>query len=208
MLGRFFSLSSVLRLPCLAFVAALLLAGLYHLTQNQISINQALATQRILDAVFPANEQGEPQYNNDLMSTAIEIDNPLGGGKKTKVYRAYLDDKAVGVIFNLETHQGYNGKMGLLIGIRANGQVAAVRVHQHQETPGLGDAIEIERSDWILSFNQTSLEQPQSPKGWKVKRDGGEFDQFTGATITPRAVVTATHQTLLYFSKHSQHLLP
>ena len=96
---------------------------------------------------------------------------------------------------------GYNGPIHLLVGIKADGTLAGVRVVKHRETPGLGDVVEISRSDWILGFNDRSLSKPDE-KGWKVKRDGGIFDQFTGATITPRAVVKAVHNALLYFEKN------
>ena len=93
---------------------------------------------------------------------------------------------------------GYNGSIRLLVAIRLNGKLAGVRVIQHRETPGLGDGIEAERSDWILGFNGKSLLDP-ARKHWKVRRDGGTFDQFTGATITPRAVVKAVKKALLYY---------
>ena len=90
--------------------------------------------------------------------------------------------------------------------IRADASISGVRVVQHKETPGLGDLIETARSKWIFSFEGKSLEYPDA-KGWKVKRDGGVFDQFTGATITPRAVVKAVHQCLLYFDRNRKELL-
>lgn len=100
---------------------------------------------------------------------------------------------------------GYNGDIRLLIGINAAGSILGVRVISHRETPGLGDPIEAEKSDWIHGFKQKSLKTPQS-SGWAVKKDGGEFDQFTGATISPRAVVRAVHTTLLYFKANKQAL--
>ena len=101
---------------------------------------------------------------------------------------------------------GYAGAIKLLVGIRANGTLAGVRVISHKETPGLGDGIETKRSNWILGFNDTSLDKPDL-HGWQVKRDGGQFDQLTGATITPRAIVKAVHQSLVYFKHNKQTLL-
>ncbi len=86
-----------------------------------------------------------------------------------------------------------------------NGNLSGVRVVKHRETPGLGDAVDISHSNWILGFNDKSLSNPDD-QGWKVKRDGGIFDQFTGATITPRAVVNAVHNALLYFEKNQDML--
>src|SRR5690606_27069458 len=100
---------------------------------------------------------------------------------------------------------GYGGAIRLLVGIREDGTVAGVRVIDHRETPGLGDGIEIEKSDWMTDFEGRSLGDPPVQR-WRVKKDGGEFDQFTGATITPRAVVTAVRNALIYFRTHRQAL--
>ena len=100
---------------------------------------------------------------------------------------------------------GYNGSIRLLVAINLDSTLAGVRVVQHRETPGLGDAIDAQRSDWILGFDGKSLTTPPR-KDWKVKRDGGDFDQFTGATITPRAVVKAVKKALLYFQANGHGL--
>lgn len=97
--------------------------------------------------------------------------------------------------------EGYNGNIYLLVAIKIDGTLSGVRVVSHKETPGLGDGIETSRSNWILSFNGKSLDNLTN-KQWAVKRDGGDFDQFTGATITPRAVVKAVNNALHYFKKN------
>ena len=94
----------------------------------------------------------------------------------------------------------------MLVGINVDGTIAGVRVISHNETPGLGDKIDLKKNDWILDFNGKSLENPK-PKYWKVKKDKGSFDQLTGATITPRAVVTQVLRTLQYFEKDKVRLL-
>jgi electron transport complex protein RnfG len=109
------------------------------------------------------------------------------------------------VLIEVVTNSGYNGIIRLLVAVRADGVVLGSRVIEHHETPGLGDKIEAHRSDWIDSFIDKSLNNVSS-NGWRVKRDDGEFDQFTGATITPRAVVTAVHQTLLFVRNHNEML--
>ena len=101
--------------------------------------------------------------------------------------------------------EGYGGGIRLLVAINYDGTLAGVRVLSHHETPGLGDKIEAERSDWILQFEGLSLENP-APRNWRVKKDGGRFDQFTGATITPRAVVAAVYDALVYFEAHREAL--
>ena len=102
--------------------------------------------------------------------------------------------------------EGYSGRIDLLVGIYADGSVAGVRAVSHRETPGLGDKVEIGKSQWVLEFNGKSLSMPV-PENWAVKKDGGNFDQFTGATITPRAVVKAVYQSLEYFADHRSILL-
>ena len=116
-----------------------------------------------------------------------------------------MDDQPVAVLMLVTAADGYNGDIRLLVAVENTGTVLGVRVVSHRETPGLGDPIEIEKSNWILGFTNKSLLNPQG-NGWAVKRDGGEFDQFTGATISPRAVVKTVHNTLLYF-KANQKLL-
>jgi electron transport complex protein RnfG len=109
------------------------------------------------------------------------------------------------VLIEVATNSGYNGIIRLLVAVRADGVVLGSHVIEHHETPGLGDKIESHRSDWINSFIDKSLNNiPRN--GWRVKRDDGEFDQLTGATITPRAVVTAVHQTLLFVRDHHEKL--
>ena len=122
-----------------------------------------------------------------------------------EVYRARSEGRPVAAAMKLRANDGYNGRIDLLIGVYANGEVSGVRVLSHRETPGLGDGIDIARSDWILDFNGKSLRSPE-PAGWTVERDGGVFDQFTGATITPRAVVHAVRRALEYFEENRETL--
>ncbi len=109
------------------------------------------------------------------------------------------------VLIEMTTNSGYNGIIKLLVAVRADGVVLGSRVIEHHETPGLGDKIELDRSDWMDSFVDKSLSNVPT-NGWRVLRDGGEFDQFTGATITPRAVVKAVHLTLLFVRDHHEEL--
>ena len=107
--------------------------------------------------------------------------------------------------FSAIAPDGYTGPITLLIAVRYDGDLAGVRVVTHRETPGLGDYIEIERTPWIRGFEGKSLDTPVAAR-WKVKKDGGDFDQVTGATITPRAVVKAVHQGLEFFATNRERL--
>ena len=111
-------------------------------------------------------------------------------------YQTINGANRMGQIIRTRTKQGYNGEISLWVGIDDRGTITGVRVIDHRETPGLGDPISLDVSDWVLGFNGKSLTSPAN-QFWKVKKDGGEFDQFTGATITPRAIVSAVHDTLL-----------
>lgn len=146
-------------------------------------------------------------YDNDIFNDIIQIQNKslLGSKNPVTIYRARKENKPVAVIISSVAPDGYNGNIELLVAINYDGNLAGVRVVGHKETPGLGDAIEESRSDWITKFAQKSLTNPDK-KGWAVKRDGGEFDQFTGATITPRAIVKAAYNTLLYYKEHRDTL--
>jgi electron transport complex protein RnfG len=122
-----------------------------------------------------------------------------------EVYLAKRGGEPVAVILPVLAKEGYTGPIRLIVGIAPDGRILGVRVVEHKETPGLGDKIDIKKSDWILGFNGRSLGNPDQA-GWQVKKDGGEFDALTGATITPRAVVKAVHAALMFFDTHQQQL--
>jgi len=168
-------------------------------TGTAIAENERQLLLRNLYALLPAE-----QLDNDIATDTIELPaSPLLGTESpTLAYRARRNGEPVAVVFNSIAPNGYNGRIHLLVGVYTDGSLAGVRVVKHAETPGLGDAIEIRKSLWIEGFDGKSLNDP-GPRGWAVKRDGGEFDQLTGATITPRAVVAAVHDTLLYYSQNA-----
>ena len=171
-------------------------------TQTRIADNERRVLLRNLNALLPAEK-----LDNDIVNdtTIVPASTLLGTESETIVYRARLQNKPVAVIFNSIAPNGYSGKIHLLVGVYADGSVAGVRAVKHSETPGLGDAIDTQKTDWVFGFNSRSLDNLTESK-WLVKRDGGEFDQFTGATITPRAVVLAVKNTLLYFQQNADHL--
>lgn len=175
-------------------------------------------THRYTQPLIYANEQafleaslrpllGGIEYQNELTRSALEMAQPHGlpGKEPATVYRVYADGQPAAALFAVSASDGFAGPIRLLIGVRIDGQVTAVRVLRHQETPGLGDLIESKKSDWLLQFNGVSLSNPP-PAAWGIKRDGGQFDQLTGASITPRAVVKALQETLTYFDANRESL--
>ena len=186
---------SGLLLGLIALIGTGLLAGVNALTHERIlEQEKRRALQQLNEIVPPAS------YDNDLLEDKIEIEDEafFHHPDPVLVYRARMRGRPVAALMIVTAPDGYNGDIRLIAGIDGDGTVLGVRVVSHRETPGLGDPIEIERGDWITGFTNKSLRDPK-PAGWAVKRDGGVFDQFTGATITPRAVVKAVHNALLYF---------
>lgn len=191
-------------LAAFAVVGGGLVALTEQLTRERISDNERHAMLRSLQEILPADE-----YDNDLGRDTVELMNVRGLNVDAPVtiHRAYRDGEPVAAIFPLVAPDGYGGPIHLLMGVYVNGRVAGVRVTRHSETPGLGDGIEARRSDWIHDFEGRELgEEPD--RTWQVRADGGEFDQFTGATITPRAVVRAVHRGLVYFEANRGRIFP
>ena len=199
------SLTIVLRtgllLGLFALLGAELVAFSEQITREKIAANERQAFLNALTALVPPN-----LYDNDPAADTISAQSELLGTiKPVTVYRARQAGKPAAVIFTTIAPDGYAGAISLLIAIRADGVLLGVRVLSHRETPGLGDLIDSKRSTWILGFNQRSLINPETA-GWRVKKDGGIFDQFTGATITPRAVVKAAHKSLQFYQQQGERL--
>lgn len=172
-------------------------------TEQRITVERQRMQMRALNEILP-----DDQHDNDLLQDSWLIDDRryLHLPAPAQAWRGRQDNVVTAVILPVTTVDGYSGRIDLLVGIYADGQLAGVRVVNHRETPGLGDKIELGKSRWILAFNGKSLSM-LAPKGWGVRRDGGDFDQFTGATITPRAVVQAVYNALQYFSENRSSLL-
>ncbi|MBF0470797.1 MAG: electron transport complex subunit RsxG [Gammaproteobacteria bacterium] len=188
-------------LALFAMVGTGLVSATYLLTKDQIAENEKQRLLGSINALLPASA-----YDNAIEQDLIFIRDPIISGKEEiPVYRARNGEEDVAAIIGAIAPDGYAGPIKLLIGIRVSGEITGVRVISHHETPGLGDAIEIDRSDWLLSFIGKSLSSLTEAE-WAVKKDGGVFDQFTGATITPRIVVKSVHNTLLYFQKNRKRL--
>ena len=148
------------------------------------------------------------RLNNDLYQDCqfINHDVLLGGNSPQTAYVARMDNMPVAVALTTTAPDGYNGNINLLVAINIDGTLSGVRVLKHKETPGLGDKIETRKADWIYSFDGQFIDGEQDLR-WSVKKDGGMFDQFTGATITPRAVVKAVQNTLFYFNAHKAEIV-
>ena len=185
-----------------AVVGTSFVAVTENTTREQIADNERRVLLRNLSALLPTEK-----LDNDITSDTQQVPaSPLLGTESASiVYRARLAGEPVAVVFNSIAPNGYNGKIHLLIGIYQDGSLAGVRAVKHAETPGLGDGIEIRKSNWILAFDNRSLTNP-TIENWAVKRDGGVFDQFTGATITPRAIVETVKNTLIYYRENAETL--
>lgn len=190
--------TSGLILAVLAAVCTVLVAWTYRMTAERIVENE----QAFLEASL-APALGGLYYDSELSKSAMTIEPPheLPGEGPVTVYRVYNADEPVAALFVVTARDGYSGPIRLLVGIEANGVISAVRVLEHRETPGLGDQIEASKSDWLEQFPGTSLQQPDREQ-WQIKRDGGTFDQLSGASITPRAVIKAIRDTLIYFESN------
>lgn len=196
---------------------ALLTVGLVVLTANQTKAPIQAAKQRALteqlSEVFPPH-----LHDNQLSEHTVTLQpNKLLANKDPRQgYIATLTNAATpnaphyaGTLLPVTAPDGYGGAIDLLVGIDQKGTITGVRViPPHNETPGLGDAIEIKKSPWILAFTGKSLDNLTKAQ-WAVKQDGGVFDAFAGATITPRAVVNAVYNALQYNQEHPyQHKAP
>lgn len=186
----------VLSIFCLGFT--LMLAILNEITVDDIALRAKEDRQASLAKVLPINI-----YDNQPGETVIPLTDEAG--KEVKVYRATKGGKVTAVAYEI-TGSGYAGAIRLMLGLDAEGRILGVRAVAFKETPGLGDKIDEKKSDWITRFTGLTLGSPPKEK-WKVKKDGGQFDQFSGATITPRAVVGAIRGGLEFFAAHKAQML-
>jgi Na+-translocating ferredoxin:NAD+ oxidoreductase subunit G len=190
-------------LGLVALVVTLALAGTQLLTREQIAAQQRAAEARAYNEILPP-----ARYDNALLDDfhLVEDRELLGLQQPRKILVARRGGEAQALIVPATAPDGYGGAIELIVGINADGTVAGVRVVAHKETPGLGDKIDARKSRWIDAFAGRSLGDP-APAQWAVKKDGGAFDQFTGATITPRALTAAVKRTLQYFEANRAALL-
>jgi len=189
-------------LALIAAICTALVAATYQLTVNRIAANEkALLEQSLQPAIAGVF------YDGDVSESRLVIPPPheLPGNDAAIVYRLFAAGEPVAALFAVTARDGFSGPIRILLGVDVSGSVTGVRILQHRETPGLGDKIESARSDWVFQFDGRSIGDPVVA-AWAITGDGGEFDQLTGASVTPRAVLKAIRDTLLYFDAHRDEI--
>lgn len=192
-------------LAVFAAAGAALLAGSHAVTEPRIEANIRATLERQLQEVLPPGDFDRAVSGNAERIAAPEQLQALGTRKPVTLYRARRDGGTVAAVFDVTTPEGYSGDIRLLVGVHRDGTVTGVRAVSHRETPGLGDKIDAARSDWIKGFSGRSLDDPPA-EDWQVARDGGAFDQFSGATITPRAVVRQVARVLRFAQERHERI--
>ncbi len=193
--------SNAVAIGLFAIVTSAVIAFTQLATSKQIAHNKAEYQARALFEIVPKSVDPE-LVNHKVLMQAPE----LGQEAPIELYQAIQNGKVVTVLMPVIAPEGYSGNIELLVGVNADSSLAGVRVLSHKETPGLGDKVELSKSDWILSFDGQQMAMG-GDDSWAVKKDGGRFDQFTGATITPRAIVGATARAIEFFRAHRERLL-
>jgi len=193
-------------LSAFALLTAGILASTHMLTKDRIAAAERKAAQKALIEIVASQPL---QHDNDLLEDTVKIDpqhwDALGLKQGGKIHIARHKESVIAYLIPAVAPDGYSGSIKLLLGVTPKGKISGVRVLAHKETPGLGDKVDLKKSDWVLSFNDRYLDSTtNSPRNnvssWAVKKDGGDFDQFTGATITPRAVVNQVKRALEVFA--------
>lgn len=194
-------------LAIFAIVCTAVVGFVHSLTKEEIELQkQQQLLERLSQVINPST------YNNEIINNCILVTQTINEQKVKAenqtphaAYIAKFNETPVAIAITTTAPDGYNGNIDILVGIKSTGIVSGVRVLAHNETPGLGDKIELKRHPWITKFTNKKINGNPDPR-WKVAKDGGMFDQFTGATITPRAVVKAVHNTVVYFNENKQTL--
>lgn len=179
-----------------ALVTTGLIAITYEGTKERIQLEQEKQLLSVLNELVP-----ESKHTNELHVDCIVVQSPafLGSTDDKRIFRARMGEQDVAALIETIAPNGYSGEIKMVVAVSLEGQSLGARVIEHKETPGLGDKVDLRVSNWILSFTDVPF-SGEEDKRWQVKKDGGQFDQFTGATITPRAVVQAIKNTLGYYA--------
>jgi len=189
-------------LAAIAAICTALVAATYQLTEQRIAANEKALLERSLQPAL-----GGISYDGSVSESQIVLQAPhdLPGNDPAIIYRVYAEEQPAAALFAVTARDGFSGPIRILVGVEFGGRVSGVRILQHRETPGLGDKIESARSDWIFQFEDRSIGDPVVAQ-WAIKSDGGDFDQLTGASVTPRAIIKAVRNTLLYFDDHRDEI--
>lgn len=193
---------SSLVLVLFAIASTALVTITYALTKDQIAYQQQQQLLSVLNQVVP-----KKQHDNELFKACTLITNSdaLGTKQAMPIYLASLNGQHSGAAIEAIAPDGYSGAIKIIVGVNADSEVTGVRVLSHQETPGLGDKIDIRITRWVDAFLGKSVDSIDD-SNWAVQKDGGQFDQFTGATITPRAVVGAVKRAVWFYKTHQDEL--
>jgi electron transport complex protein RnfG len=184
-----------------ALFTTILIAITFYATKDKIDEAKEKQLLSVLNELVP-----ESQHDNELHTDCIIVEaNPLLGNRPQRLFRARLGGNNIAAIVETTAPDGYSGDIDLVVAVDRQQKVLGTRVISHKETPGLGDKIDLRVSDWILDFAGVSYSQSTEQR-WQVKKDGGQFDQFTGATITPRAVVQAVKNAVIYVGQQDQNI--
>lgn len=195
-------------LALFALASIVPVSTLHGLTKDKIESNLLAARLKSIAAVL-----SDIAYDNDILndqyvaSDGETIDKTARDTNIDAIYRISNQAQPMATVVEATTNKGYSGTIRILVGIDISGTITGVRILEHKETPGLGDSIASSHSDWVYSFNGKSLKNPLANQ-WSVKKDGGQFDQLTGATVSPRAVVNAVKQSLLFYTEHKYKIFP
>lgn len=189
-------------LALIAAICTTLVAATYRLTAERIAANEQAWLERSLEPALSG-----VFFEGSVSESKLVIPPPheLPGNDAAIVYRVFAEGEPVAALFAVTARDGYTGPIRILVGIGIDGIVTGVRIVEHRETPGLGDRIDQTRSDWVYQFDGRALADPVEAR-WLLAVDGGEFDQLTGASITPRAVIKAIKETLIYFAAHRDEI--
>lgn len=196
------TLQTAINLVFFAVLGTAILASVFFMTHDAIVKAEEAEKLKLIMQVVPAT-----LFDNDIIQDTLSIpaSELLGTSSATIAYRARLKGEPSAVVLESVAPDGYSGNISLILAVRADGELAGVRVVAHKETPGLGDYIDLPKSPWIKGFDGKSREVYKDAD-WKVKKDGGRFDYMAGATITPRAVVKAVNKALAYFGENRDQL--
>lgn len=188
-------------LALFALVTTVLIAITFYITKDTIALAKEKQLLSVLNELVPENAHDNPMHTDCI----VVAGDPLLGNQAQRIFRARNADQRVAVIVETTAPDGYSGNIQLVVAVDTEQTVLGARVVEHKETPGLGDKIDLRVSNWILSFSGVGYSE-QTDARWQVKKDGGQFDQFTGATITPRAVINAIKNAAIYVGQHQQQL--
>ena len=181
-----------------AISAAIIVYGVMQLTSLRIAHNEQAWLEAQINVLVPST-----MHDNDMLSDNITLNVPesFDTNDPVVIYRARRNGLPIAAVMHAIAPDGYGGPIELLVAVNYDGEILGVRILSHHETTGIGNAFESPESHWLHDFKGHSIHRPDSA-GWNVRKDGGDFEQFTSATITPRAIIKAVQRTLDFYQRH------